>query len=180
MLTSPDAASPVAHDDARRFFPLASGRVQGAEDLQHVEPGSYRPLPAGKCAGQGNCVTPQGHSDLDHEPMADQYLKVIPEMEAGPPSARLGVMHAVMEWPDQGFQLLQRHAAAQGSESAAAAKSDNDVKRFAHTESEAARSTISHIIKGDGLEHAGGRHPDGRRPPARKNLESAQGISELA
>jgi hypothetical protein len=70
--------------------------------------------------------------------MADQDLKVVPEVKTGPPSARLGVVHAVVEWPDQGFRLLQGHAAVQGSESAAGGESDDEVKSLGHAKSEAA------------------------------------------
>ncbi|MET8861982.1 hypothetical protein ABZW11_03385 [Nonomuraea sp. NPDC004580] len=103
MLAGSNTAGLVIYDDARGFFPIASSCVQGVEDVWLVEPNGDGTPPAGQRGGEGNRFPPQGYSDIDHKPMADQDLKVIPEVEPGPPSARLGVVQAVVEWPDQSF-----------------------------------------------------------------------------
>ncbi|GAA1633409.1 hypothetical protein GCM10009733_032970 [Nonomuraea maheshkhaliensis] len=143
MPAGSDTAGLGAYDDTWGFFPITPSRVQGVEDVWQEEPSGCGTLPAGQGAGKGNRVTPQRNSDINHKPMADQDLKVVPEVETGPPSARLGVVHAVVEWPNQGFYLLQGHTAVQRSESAVGGASDDEVKSLGHVESEAAPSTIS-------------------------------------
>ncbi|SDL46114.1 hypothetical protein SAMN05421874_1226 [Nonomuraea maritima] len=145
MSAGSDTAGFVAYDDAGGFFPLTSSRVQGVEDVWLVESSGDGTLPAGQRGGEGNRVTPEGYSDIDHKPMADQDFKVVPEVEPGPPAARLGVVLAVVEWPDQGFYLRQGHAAVQKPEPAARGESDDEVKSLGHADSEAAPSTISHL-----------------------------------
>ncbi|TMR22391.1 hypothetical protein ETD86_11890 [Nonomuraea turkmeniaca] len=160
LLAGSDTAGIVIYDDARGFFPITSSRVQGVKDVWQVEPSGDGSLPAGQRGGEGNLVTPQGYSDIDHKPMADQDLKVVPEVEAGPPSARLGVVQAVVEWPDQGFYLLQGHAAVQRADLAAHGESDDEVKSLGHVGSEAALQRSLTSIKGPERRY-GGHRPEG-------------------